>query len=146
MQFVPVLPRFPAHRPACGPKRAHERLGRIHTSQPVGAGQFFQVPLDQRVQGRVLLFGNPRQLGVQAVAVLAVMAFSALATAGILELIALFTALRVSVREEGLGLDLTQHGEEAYARDEGAILVLPREAAADALPAAAAPQLAGGRA
>ncbi len=93
-----------------------------------------------------LLFGNPRQLGVQAVAVLAVMAFSALATAGILKLIALFTPLRVSVREEGLGLDLTQHGEEAYARDEGAILVLPREAAADALPAAAAPQLAGGRA
>ena len=28
------------------------------------------------------------------------------------------------VREEGLGLDFTQHGEEAYSRGEGAILLL----------------------
>ncbi len=92
-----------------------------------------------------LLSGHPRQLAVQALAVLAVMAFSALATVAILRLIALFTPLRVSPREEGLGLDLTQHGEEAYARDEGAILVLPREAAVEPAPAAAA-LLAGGRA
>ncbi len=91
-----------------------------------------------------LLFGNPGQLGAQILAVLAVVAFSATATVGILKLIALFTPLRVSLREEGLGLDLTQHGEEAYARDEGAILVLPREAAAEPLPVATL--LAGGRA
>ena len=34
-------------------------------------------------------------------------------------------ALRATTREEGLGLDITQHGEEAYARGEGAILLLP---------------------
>ena len=30
--------------------------------------------------------------------------------------------LRADAREEGLGLDVTQHGEEAYSRGEGAIL------------------------
>ena len=32
--------------------------------------------------------------------------------------------LRATSREEGLGLDVTQHGEEAYSHGEGAILVL----------------------
>jgi Amt family ammonium transporter len=31
--------------------------------------------------------------------------------------------LRASAKEEGIGLDVTQHGEEAYSRGEGAILV-----------------------
>jgi hypothetical protein len=46
-------------------------------------------------------------------------------TAGILKLLALAVALRTEAREEGMGLDVSQHGEEAYARDEGAILLLP---------------------
>ncbi len=33
--------------------------------------------------------------------------------------------LRVTEREEALGLDVTQHGEEAYVTGEGAILVTP---------------------
>ena len=47
--------------------------------------------------------------------------------------------------DEGLGLDVTQHGEEAYTRGEGAILVLPERRA----PAVAAPvrlSAEGGRA
>ena len=64
----------------------------------------------------------------------------------ILKLIALVTPLRASAREEGLGLDKSQHGEEAYSEGEGAILVLPDAG----LPApAAAPLVArteGGRA
>jgi Amt family ammonium transporter len=71
------------------------------------------------------LFGNPRQLGVQLLAVLAALAYSAMATAAILKLIALFAPLRAGSRDEGLGMDVSQHGEEAYARDEGAILLLP---------------------
>ena len=34
-------------------------------------------------------------------------------------------ALRVTEAEEAQGLDVTQHGEEAYASGEGAILVTP---------------------
>jgi len=71
-----------------------------------------------------LLFGNPRQLAIQAAAVLAVAVYSAGATWGILKLVALFARVRATTREEGLGLDVTQHGEEAYTSGEGAILVL----------------------
>jgi len=72
-----------------------------------------------------LLFGNPRQLGIQAVAVLAAIVFSGAVSFVLLKLISLFVPLRVTPREEGLGLDVTQHGEEGYARGEGALLILP---------------------
>ena len=74
-----------------------------------------------------LLFGNPRQLAVQAVAVAAAMAFSAAGTFVLLKLVSLVAPLRTAPRDEGLGLDVSQHGEEAYTHGEGAILVLPRE-------------------
>jgi Amt family ammonium transporter len=37
----------------------------------------------------------------------------------------LFTSLRVSEHDEAVGMDVIQHGEEAYPSGEGAILVLP---------------------
>ncbi|MGQ9513282.1 ammonium transporter [Thermodesulfitimonas sp.] len=61
-----------------------------------------------------LFFGNPAQLGIQAVGIVATWAFVALATFIILKAVGLFTALRAADEEETLGLDLTQHGEEAY--------------------------------
>jgi ammonium transporter, Amt family len=92
-----------------------------------------------------LAFGNPRQLWIQFLAVLASIVYSAGGTFVLLKLVGLVAPLRAGLREEGLGLDVTQHGEEAYAAADGAILVLP-----DALPmeAAAAPRLEpeGGRA
>lgn len=83
-----------------------------------------------------LFFGNPRQLAIQAVGVAAAIVYSAVMTFGILKFLAVLAPLRVAAREEGLGLDVTQHGEEAYARGEGAILVLS-EPPAPVLPAAA---------
>jgi Amt family ammonium transporter len=88
--------------------------------------------------------GNPRQLLIQALAVAAVLAYSAAASFAILKLVALATPLRAGSREEGLGLDVSQHGEEAYARDEGAVLLLPDEAAGRAPLAAPALSVAGG--
>ena len=38
--------------------------------------------------------------------------------------------LRISGRVEGVGLDVTEHGEEAYTTGDGAILVSPGDAAA----------------
>jgi Amt family ammonium transporter len=72
-----------------------------------------------------LLFGNAAQLWKQAVAIVASGTYSAVATFAILRLIALVTPLRVTKREEGIGMDVSQHGEEAYARGEGAVLVPP---------------------
>ena len=71
------------------------------------------------------LFGNPRQFWIQIVACAAAMAFSATATFAILKLIALVMPLRTSPRDEGLGLDVSQHGEGAYTHGEGAVLLLP---------------------
>ena len=84
-----------------------------------------------------LLFGNPRQLAIQAAGVLATIAFSAAGTFAIVKLLALFGVVRASARDEGLGLDVTQHGEEAYSRGEGAILVLPDAGGSHGLPVAA---------
>ena len=69
------------------------------------------------------LFGNPSQLWSQCAAVAAAMCYSSFATFVILRLIALLSPLRATAREEGVGLDVSQHGEEAYSRGEGAILV-----------------------
>ncbi|HMG12663.1 MAG TPA: ammonium transporter [Gemmatimonadaceae bacterium] len=69
------------------------------------------------------LFGNPRQLAVQLVAVIATIIYSVVVTFVILKAIALVAPLRASPKEEGVGMDVTQHGEEAYSRGEGAILV-----------------------
>ncbi|TFU27616.1 ammonium transporter [Thermus tengchongensis] len=75
-----------------------------------------------------LLFGNPAQFAVQALAVGVAAAYSALGTFVLLRLVGLLTPLRASPKEEGLGLDVTQHGEEAYAAGEGAVLVLSESA------------------
>ena len=61
-----------------------------------------------------LFFGNPAQIGPQMVSIFATWVFAAAVTFAILKLVGLFTPLRASEEEETVGLDLTQHGEEAY--------------------------------
>ena len=90
-----------------------------------------------------LLFGNPSQLGVQAVAVAASILFSGAASFALLKLIGLAIPLRAAATEEGPGMDVSQHGEEAYVHGDGAILVLPEGGAPVAATAMAAE---GGRA
>jgi Amt family ammonium transporter len=79
-----------------------------------------------------LLFGNPRQVLVQAVAVLGAAIYSVAATFAILKALQAVATLRADLRDEGLGLDVSQHGEEAFGRSEGAVLVFPEEAPEDA--------------
>jgi ammonium transporter, Amt family len=71
-----------------------------------------------------LVAGNARQLGVQAIAVLGTIVYSAAVTLLIVKVIGLVVRLRTDPKEEGLGLDFTQHGEEAYSRGDGAVLLL----------------------
>jgi Amt family ammonium transporter len=71
-----------------------------------------------------LLFGNPKQLGIQAIAVLATIVFTVAATGALLKLVTLFAALKAPATEEGQGLDISQHGEEAYTSGDGALLLL----------------------
>src|SRR5688500_2626451 len=61
-----------------------------------------------------LVNGNPAQLGIQLLAVAAVVAYAAVMTFVILKVINLFVALRVPEQDEVLGLDASQHREAAY--------------------------------
>src|SRR5687767_7946843 len=61
-----------------------------------------------------LLYGNPGQLGIQAVAVVAAIVYSGVGTFILLSLIKLVMPIRATPADEGTGLDLTNHGEEAY--------------------------------
>jgi Amt family ammonium transporter len=60
----------------------------------------------------------------------------------ILKGLALVTSLRAVPRVEGVGMDVSQHGEEAYASGEGSILVQPELAPAVEPLAAFTPQVA----
>lgn len=62
-----------------------------------------------------LFFGNPMQVAIQALGCVIVAAFAFTGSYVILRVINVFTPVRVSPKEEDAGLDLTQHGEEAYA-------------------------------
>src|SRR3954469_6731278 len=55
------------------------------------------------------LFGNPKQLGIQVAAVIATILYSVVGTFVILKLIALVVPLRAGQKEEGIGMDVTQH-------------------------------------
>ncbi|MFH0862186.1 MAG: ammonium transporter [Candidatus Altiarchaeota archaeon] len=61
-----------------------------------------------------LLYGNTQLLMIQAVAVVSVMAYAAVGTAVIFKVLDHTVGIRVKKEEEIVGLDLTQHGEEAY--------------------------------
>jgi Amt family ammonium transporter len=62
-----------------------------------------------------LFYGNPAQLGVQAITVVATIAFALVMTFVILSVLKATMGLRVSEEEERMGLDLTQHNERGYA-------------------------------
>jgi len=82
-----------------------------------------------------LIHGNPGQLGAQALAVVVTLAYSLVVTLLILRVLDLVLGLRVSEEEEKIGLDMSQHGERAYAFQglsvlEVADLTVPRPAGA----------------
>jgi Amt family ammonium transporter len=70
-----------------------------------------------------LAYGNAAQLGDQALAVLVAPAYAFAATFVILRAIGAVTPLRASEPEEAVGMDIVQHGEEAYLTGEGALLI-----------------------
>jgi Amt family ammonium transporter len=61
-----------------------------------------------------LYYGNPKLVGIQLIAILITIAYSAIMTFVILKVINKFIKIRVSDAEEQAGLDVSLHGEEAY--------------------------------
>jgi ammonium transporter, Amt family len=72
-----------------------------------------------------LFYGNADQLLWQALAAIATPAYAFGMTFALLKLMGALMPLRTTELEEAIGMDVTQHGEEAYASGEGAILVTP---------------------
>jgi Amt family ammonium transporter len=67
------------------------------------------------------LFGNVKQLGIQALACAATGLYAVVVTFGILKLIDATVGLRVADSDEREGLDATQHGEEAYGESSAGV-------------------------
>ena len=61
-----------------------------------------------------LFYGNPKQLWIQFIAVAASWIYSAVATWIVLKIVNIFVPLRVTEKEEAMGLDASQHAEVAY--------------------------------
>jgi Amt family ammonium transporter len=69
--------------------------------------------------GDGLFYGNPGQLWIQIVAVVATYVLAIVMTAIILKVVDAIVGLRVSVEDEAVGLDLSQHSETAYSAGGG---------------------------
>jgi ammonium transporter, Amt family len=72
-----------------------------------------------------LFYGNVAQLGHQALAAVVAPVYAFTVTFVLLKLIGLAMPLRATEHQEAIGMDVTQHGEEAYVTGEGAILITP---------------------
>ena len=83
-----------------------------------------------------LFYGNAEQLLDQALAALAAPVYAFVATFVLLKVIGAVMPLRATDKEEAGGMDVTQHGEEAYVTGEGAILLLPDDHDKVAVPVA----------
>ncbi|MEQ1573751.1 MAG: ammonia channel protein, partial [Vicinamibacterales bacterium] len=79
-------------------------------------GIFAQKALNGLADGA--MYGNPGQLVTQATAIGAVIVYSFVVSFVLLKIIGLFIPLRATDEQEVEGLDISQHGEEAYLHGE----------------------------
>ena len=77
--------------------------------------------------GDGLAYGDAKQLLWQLIAAVATPAYAFGVTYVLLIVLGRLMPLRATAREEAIGMDIVQHGEEAYATGEGAILVTPED-------------------
>jgi Amt family ammonium transporter len=82
------------------------------------------------------IFGNFDQFVDQFLAAVATPAYAFGMTFVLLKVIGALMPLRADERDEALGMDVTYHGEEAYASGEGAILVTPEAGIEEPVPVA----------
>jgi Amt family ammonium transporter len=84
-------------------------------------GVFAQKAMNGVADG--LLFGNPSQLLIQATAVIAAAVYSGVMSFVLLKAIGVVLPLRADAGDEDAGLDLMQHGEEAYVHASGSTVL-----------------------
>ena len=72
-----------------------------------------------------LLYGDASTFLWQAIAAVVTPAYAFVVTYGLLRLLGALMPLRATDAEQAIGMDVVQHGEEAYATGEGALLIEP---------------------
>jgi Amt family ammonium transporter len=87
--------------------------------------------------GDGLAYGDAKQLLWQLIAAVATPAYAFGMTWLLLTVLGRLMPLRATAREEAIGMDIVQHGEEAYATGEGAILVTPEDGREPPIPVVA---------
>jgi ammonium transporter, Amt family len=75
-----------------------------------------------------LLYGNPRQVLIQSAAILAAIVYSGIGSFILLKLIGFVIPLRAISSDEQMGLDISQHSEEAYTHTGGGLTAAIRAA------------------
>lgn len=82
----------------------------------LGTGLFATATVQSAYSGA--FYGNPKQFGIQVVAVLATIIYTVVITAILFKVVDLIFGVRASAEEETTGLDLSQHEEIAYTEAE----------------------------
>ena len=118
-------------RPASGARTALDDSLDVVAAHGLGGtvgalltGVFAQKALNGVADG--VLFGNPGQLGIQATAVWPAIVYSGAMSFVLLKLIGAVMPLRADAADQNVGLDLTEHGEEAYVHADGSSAVIHR--------------------
>ena len=78
----------------------------------IATGVFATAAVQEAYTG--LIDGNAAQVGIQLIAVAAVVAYAVVATFIIIKLVDVILGIRVPSVQEETGLDLAVHGEAAY--------------------------------
>jgi ammonium transporter, Amt family len=97
-------------------------------------GFFAQIAWNDVSDG--LLYGGAELLGDQALAALVGPIYAFGATYILLRVLGSLMPLRATDHDEAVGMDIVQHGEEAYVTGEGAILVTPEAGIEEEVPVA----------
>jgi Amt family ammonium transporter len=82
-------------------------------------GVFAQQAVNGIPNANGLLFGNPGQLATQAIAIGAAIVYSGVMSFVLLKIVGALMPLRATSQEETTGMDVNQHGEEAYIHGGG---------------------------
>ncbi len=80
----------------------------------IATGLFAQTSINDTAPWNGLVFGDHRLFAAQIIGILVTAAVAVVGTLICTAIVRLITPLRVNVKEEKLGLDMTQHGEQAY--------------------------------
>jgi ammonium transporter, Amt family len=94
--------------------KVDDPVGAVTVHGVVGIWGTLAVGLLDTAGGGLLYGGGAELLGIQAIGVIAVLAWTTITTAAGLALIKVFVPLRVPAEEEIKGLDVVEHGSSAY--------------------------------